>query len=236
MPILPLNTDTSTLTEAARINMLCWNAYNLIYNLKLRNPDYTEWKTMKVTHNATTATSRKAHRDVNRLATGYWNADRFTRARKMQLRGITPTIPIGNELITLAHEWEQLEGEGYDESTTTNYDQTTRYLINPGYGDPDQTAEDKRTLRLGILTQENGTSNRDTGENEIKLKNHQIAKNALTTQLDLNEFLKQMGILRLSTDLARVQPKLTDFLKTEYGIIPQDSRFQEPEFISSETF
>lgn len=96
---------TSQATESngwKSINALLHNAYNLIYNVKLRNPDITSWKPMKIVG---TNPSSGQLKQINEVATGYWNADRFTRARTIQYRGNTPTVPLSTDAIRLYHNY-----------------------------------------------------------------------------------------------------------------------------------
>lgn len=238
---MPTHITSSTTAEENQPNVLALNAYNLIYNTKLRNPDFTDWKNMIIDDNTT---ETKIAETID-TATAYWNADRFTRARAMQSRGVTPTIPIGNKLIELYHEYT------YNNNVALGSEVVTRHrypgsLPAEGAGaginlNRIVDADEKQTILFttpGAETTGGTSSGKDILGNVsgLRVDKHTIPANTLTTGLDLNEFLYQMGIMRYQTNMARIEPRLTDFLQSHFGIIPQDSRFDEPEFISSESF
>lgn len=198
-------------------NQLLHQAYNMIYNVKLRNPDFTSWKW-------TTMTGGNGAHDCqcNAVKTAYWNADRFTRARAIQLRGAAPAIPISNETVELAI---QLKGG----QTTTSQTGTVSGLINPPLTTVNQ---DDGSVTIGVTGQ--GSFQGSSSPN-IK-GTATIPENIMNSSLNLNELLYNIGILQYETNMARVKPRYTDFLNSQFGIIPQDSRFQEPEWVSSNSF
>lgn len=202
-------------------NMLLWNAYNLIYNTKLRNPDITAWKRMRTTNSIGEIGERQAA-EINSVATGYWNADRFTRARTIQYRGNTPTVPLSTDAIRLYHNYI-VNTEGQIDGTA---------IANNGL---------KATLRDGTEGKNNTTifeaAESDptlTGFIRQEIEHHTIPK--LEGKFNLNDMLYNIALLKYETNNARMRPTYTDQLKYRWGITPQDSRFQEPEYISSNSF
>lgn len=218
---MPLHLEASTTEEEDPPNILLWNAYNLIYNTKLRNPDITSWKQMKY---STLTYSQDTYNNMNSVAIGYWNADRFTRARKIQLRGIAPAIPVTNDLLELAVKW----------SVSNNTDAQTGSvgaLSNPPIA-TNVDNETKEKLKIGLAS---STGFQGTSSPQIKGK-VSVEPGDLSVAIDYNEFLYNLAILRYETNNARIKPRYTEFLKYRFGIIPQDSRFQEPEWVDSSSF
>lgn len=214
---------THTLNSNARTNNLPWAAYNLIYNVKLRNPDFTPWKKMGY------YTSGNDMIEANTVATAYWNADRFTRARAMQQRGIAPNIPINSTLIKLAHEITANNTGTATMDTSREPKVTLTGDVISSTGQPD-------TLSLGHMSTNNEETYITAGTTNIQIKDHQIPAGTITAELNLNEFLYDLGILQYESNMARIKPRYTDFLNSQFGIIPEDSRFQEPEWLSSNSF
>lgn len=197
------------------VNTLPWNAYNLIYNEKLRNPDFTSWKTMAELPNSA------AIRDFNNCATAYWNADRFTRARKWQQRGIVPSIPINNELAELAVKFQ-------GGTTTTGTTGVVEELKNP----PMTTITTDGDLTIGLT----GTGGFQGSSTPKISATAELEEGAANAELDYNNFLYYLAVLRYEVNNARIKPRYTEQLKYRFGIIPQDARFNEPEFIASHSF
>lgn len=226
---MPTHLEAGTSISDAEENMpnrLPWNAYNLIYNTKLRNPDYTPWK------QTGTANTKEKMKERNEVATAYWNADRFTRARSMQQRGIAPNIPINSTLIELAHNITRTIDNGYDDQPTTINNLNTATKLNSndgGYGEGEMV---QRTDRYYDNTDTPIGAIRD----RISIEKHEIPAGTITAELNLNEFLYDLGILQYEANMARIKPRYTDFLNSQFGIIPEDSRFQEPEWLSSNSF
>lgn len=210
-------------------NQLLHQAYNMIYNVKLRNPDFTSWKW-------TSFKGNNAANDCqcNAVKTAYWNADRFTRARAIQLRGAAPAIPISNDTITLAHNITHTGSESgniYGGST----DEITGFTLLTAQA---ESGSNDYQDRITLSTKNGGSGS--TAERKLTttttISNHTIEQGQLNTSLNLNELLYNIGILQYETNMARVKPRYTDFLNSQFGIIPQDSRFQEPEWVSSNSF
>lgn len=241
----PIHTMASTggTSNDTAINVLPFNAYNLIYNEKLRNPDFTPWKQMEL-ENKTAPLEFKALE----TATAYWNADRFTRARKWQQRGITPSIPINSELIELVHtvtvkERETTQSELEDFITNKN-------SIAPGIKSRALIMQNADNRETGVGTESDGFSVSLAGsdsQNGLRtgiyspaenayIEKHTIPAGTTTAELNYNDFLYYLAILKYEVNNARIKPRYTDQLKYRFGIIPQDSRFNEPEFIASHSF
>ena len=211
--------------KKVKINALAHNAYNLIYNTKLRNPDFTPWKRITFTNSNVEAQNK----EINEVATAYWNADRFTRARAMQQRGIAPNIPINSTLIKLAHELTATNSGTSTMPTNREPNVTLTGDVISSQGNPD-------TLSLGHMSTDDTQTYMTTGTTNIQIKDHQIPAGTITAELNLNEFLYDIGILQYEANMARIKPRYTDFLNSQFGIIPEDSRFQEPEWLSSNSF
>lgn len=223
---MPLHLEASSTAEEDPPNALLWNAYNLIYNTKLRNPDITTWKQMKYT---TALYGYDTNAAVNSTALGYWNADRFTRARKIQLRGIAPTIPMTNELMQLAIKFSTTQLE---DGTGTSINGLSRNPLITSSGDIGQENEE---LQIGMNAGSQNPGYAGPGSTKVTAKAI-LPKDSTNAAIDYNEFLYNLAILKYETNNARIKPRYTEFLKYRFGIIPQDSRFQEPEWVDSSSF
>ena len=231
MPIHQM-TGTGGTSNDSTVNCLPFNAYNLIYNTKLRNPDFTPWKQMIMS-------GTNAEREFNAysVATAYWNADRFTRARAMQQRGIAPNIPINSTLIELAHELTSQAVRDEINARKNIAEISSSGLSNNEPGITITTNDNKATFtQYGADTAGGGASGFYGNKSELTIAKHQIEAGTITAQLNLNEFLYDLGILQYEANMARIKPRYTDFLNSQFGIIPEDSRFQEPEWLSSNSF
>lgn len=216
----PIHTMASTggTSNDTAINVLPFNAYNLIYNEKLRNPDFTPWKQMEI-ENKTAPLEFKALE----TATAYWNADRFTRARKWQQRGIVPSIPINNELAELAIKFSVT-------NDTTAQTGEISELRNPPIST--NLSNNNEDLKIGLTD-----TGAFMGTSSPKISAKAIAEeNFANAELNYNDFLYYLAVLKYEVNNARIKPRYTEQLKYRFGIIPQDSRFNEPEFIASHSF
>lgn len=218
----PIHTMASTggTSNDTAINVLPFNAYNLIYNEKLRNPDFTPWKQMEL-ENKTAPLEFKALE----TATAYWNADRFTRARKWQQRGIVPSIPIQSELIELMHKLTANNTGDRDINTATN--PLIAYSSN---------ITNDNNYTIGVYARNSAETSQEMGETGFTIDKHTIPAGTITATLNYNDFLYNLAILKYEVNNARIKPRYTEQLKYRFGIIPQDSRFNEPEFIASHSF
>lgn len=236
MPVHAMN------SSSALTNRLPWNAYNLIYNDKLRNPDFTPWKNM------TSGSLDSQIKDFNNCAFAYWNADRFTRARKWQQRGITPSIPINSELIELVHTVTIKERETTPSQLVDFI--TNKNSIAPGTKSRAIIMQNADNRESGVGTESDGFSVSLAGsdsQNGLRtgiyspaenayIEKHTIPAGTTTAELNYNDFLYYLAILKYEVNNARIKPRYTEQLKYRFGIIPQDSRFNEPEFITSHSF
>lgn len=221
---LNANYPTQNATETngfTSINALLWNAYNLIYNEKLRNPDFTPWKLMK----SSNSSDYNNDKQINEVATAYWNADRFTRARKWQQRGIVPSIPIQSELIELTHKLTANNTGDRDINTATN--PLIAYSSN---------ITNDNNYTIGVYARNSAETSQEIGETGFTIDKHTIPAGTITSSLNYNDFLYNLAILKYEVNNARIKPRYTEQLKYRFGIIPQDARFNEPEFIASHSF
>lgn len=261
------------ITTPKKVNMLKVNAYNLIYNKQLRNPDFTKWKkTIPESFDKTDYSDEDDfYNDLKEIYTparGYWNADRFTRARKVQLRGAQPIIPITTDEVELKHEWDvwsnhpsnfnmelnswisriptstvptesDMRYAGIKAFIDQQGDQQNLYLYQKGgdtFGLQGRVTDADSTVFANMdPTSPSGERARAFGQlTGIHLRDHTVeAQNAT---FDYVDFLYNMALVKYEANNARMKPRYTDYLKYRYGVIPQDSRFNDPEWLGSYDF
>lgn len=214
------------------ISYLKCNVYNLIYNECLRNPDITPFKRMLLSSGMTAADQA----EIFTTATGYWLNDRYTRARKTQIRGAMPEFPISSEEFTKYAEWEQrletsvgggaaIKTTGLDTSTiTSEVPSILPFAEEPG--------GPKTKLSIGMMSTDQ--DNKLAGiPSTISAK---VKIPSISATLNYTDFLYTLAQLKYMANNSRIKPRYTDFLRYRWGVIPEDSRMQEPEWINSFSF
>lgn len=148
----------------------------------------------------------------NEVLRGNYDYDYFTRARVYQQRGESPSIPISDDLEQLEHEWI---------NATTEETQENK-ILNIGGSVSGINAE--------LYWAEGGPG---TGSlRPIKLAPHDLE----AFGMNMNDFLLGLGILRMQINNAKTQPRYIEQLQMRFGIYPQDSRLQRPEYLGSNYF
>lgn len=184
-------------------------AYNLIYNECLRWPDYEEERDLL---------------DVS-VFPCHWNNDYITRARLYQQRGAIPLLPVtpGTLTETLKHEFSSTEG-----NQGTQWSELSNTYANKLVLQRDNTVgqHNKVNFRIDSAT-EQGT------QGSFTLKDHDVRLSVDDVSINLNELMIDLGIMRYQINNARMQPRYIDQLKARFGVYPQDSRLQRPEYIGS---
>lgn len=233
------------------------NAYNLIYNEKLRNPDITPFKRMGM---YTEEASAEGLREQFRCARAYWLNDRFTRARKYQIRGNMPELNVSTDDFETYVKWSTKAGTiggntdiyWTNRLTTSSSDRQPlgNVTIPNAIVSERETEGDREKLILGVPGA--ATTMSTTGSSPEKISISQtsgqgfagqpleitgrVEIDTMSGKMDYVDYLYNLAMLKYMANNARMKPRYTDFLKERYGIIPQDSRFNEPEHIQSMSF
>lgn len=234
--------ESSTASENLYVNRLKLNCYNLIYNECLRNPDFTEWKKMNNPSNAAEDSI------ITDTATAYWMNDRYTRARKYQIRGAMPEIPISSETFTEYVKWETAKSTiGTDKDimwTRKTADSDVGKIPLGSIETPLGTASgDQKTLILGMQAAETSTANDEIEQTgtpgfagqPIEIKGAYTVPGVAAT-MNYTDFLYNLHMLQYLANNARMKPRYSEYLRYRYGIIPGDARMHEPEWINSYSF
>lgn len=218
-------TASPTADQELTVNTLKLNVYNLIYNECLRNPDFTPFKKMS---GATNLTDWK---EIAETATAYWMNDRYTRARKYQIRGAMPEIPISSETYTDYIKWETKKG-----TTGTGQNILWNQLGNTETP-TGTTSSDEKTLTLGLQAADTQSQTAVPGfaGQPIEIKGAYEVPGVSAT-MNYTDFLYNLHMLQYLANNARMKPRYSEYLKYRYGIIPGDARMHEPEWINSFSF
>lgn len=178
-------------------------AYNLIYNECLRWPDYEDERDLL---------------DVS-VFPCHWNNDYITRARLYQQRGAIPLLPVtpGTLTQTLKHKF----GDSYSQVSMSS-GSLEGVGLHPGI-------DSSRLEQYGF----SGSSQADVIGDGITINDHNVELSVDNVSINLNELMIDLGIMRYQINNARMQPRYIDQLKARFGVYPQDSRLQRPEYIGS---
>lgn len=187
------------------VNRRLWHAYNTIYNECLRNPDFTEQRLS----------------DDNTVATAYWESDRFTHARKQQLRGTVPSVPLSDEygrIFELAHTTSNNSEETIDPS---QWNSNVKYRNN-------NVAQSELTREGGNFNKSNATAADNINDEEfININAHRLEN----IGINLNDLLTNLAIMKYETNNERMLPYYEDQLYYRFGIEKQDVRLNKPEMV-----
>jgi hypothetical protein len=206
---MPINWDFASEDEdATKPSAFLWWAYNRIYNDHIRIIDFE---------------TTEIDQDNNELLRGNWDWDYFTRSRVYQQRGLTPTVPVSDELEQLAHTLESdlsidaADAVEYDSNVSPVQLGTTNSTLTSNATDTDgiQTALEKQKI-----TDISG------------IADHELDQ----LGMNLNDFLIALGIMRVQINNAKIQPKYIEQLQARFGIYPEDARLQRPEYVGSKYF
>lgn len=181
------------------VNKRLWHAYNTIYNECLRNPDFTPQRLS----------------DDNTVATAYWESDRFTHARKQQLRGTVPSVPLSDEygrIFELEHEITTDATK--NEISINNGTTTIEKLIG--------NSQNNKTRTIGQIA-----GGDTTGVIERTIENHSLQN----IGINLNDLLTNLAIMKYETNNERMLPFYEDQLYYRFGIERQDVRLNKPEMV-----
>lgn len=193
------------------VNKRLWHAYNTIYNECLRNPDFTQQRLS----------------DDNTVATAYWESDRFTHARKQQMRGTVPSVPLSDQygrVFEMAHEVTASNNPMDQGYTYVNTDDNP--IIVTKAEDSGQT-KDKN---FKISTRAGSTQDPELllmGENKFSIANHSLSN----IGINLNDLLTNLAIMKYETNNERMLPFYEDQLYYRFGIEKQDVRLNKPEMV-----
>lgn len=178
-------------------------AYNLIYNECLRWPDYEDERDLL---------------DVSVFAC-HWNNDYITRARLYQQRGAIPLLPVtpGTLTQTLKHQFS-----GRSETMLPNSAYANEVDIFP-----------ETTNASSIAIKAFSAVTEGSSDGTVRLGDHHVELSVDNVSINLNELMIDLGIMRYQINNARMQPRYIDQLKARFGVYPQDSRLQRPEYIGS---
>lgn len=158
--------------------------------------------------------------DNNTVLRGYDDYNYFTRSRIYQMRGVVPSIPISDELQELAHEWSMSNTlDPWDDYTGAGNGINTggtggRYLT--------LTTDDEILSSAGTAT----------SRSYLRVDPHELT----ALGMNMNDFMVGLGIMRYQINNAKIQPQYVKQLQARFGIFPQDSRLDRPEFIKTDYF
>ncbi|WNK15096.1 MAG: major capsid protein [Microvirus sp.] len=194
-------------------------AYNLIFNEYYRDQNLTQTE-IKPTN--------------NKLLRRAWRKDYFTSALPFQQRGVSPAIPLTiagsaqfpsfpNNLMHRAGKVEGLDNDGttYLDTTTSNTSNGAGYYyLSPSSiarNDPpfNKTLVDNVALNQSLINHLNQNQLDFTESSTIDVAGFRVA-------FQLQRFLERN---------ARAGVRYTEFLKAHFGVSPNDSRLQRPEYI-----
>lgn len=188
--------------DKAVFNALNYRAYNKIYNDWIR---YIDWEPRRNKEDLTIAKANNPH-------------DIFTRARRYQLRGAMPKVPV-----TMSNPTFNLE------------------IINNGTG---LTADNLDAWTNGATPQlykANGTAGIQSPNNYGKLKvdidNIQVIRGADETDGSWNilDMVTPAGLLNYYMANARIKPRYSEQLLARWGVTIQDARYQYAQIVDAQT-
>lgn len=212
MPIGNANADKNS-AEVKPI-IYPWAAYNKIYNDHIRIPDIEP---------------NEIDLESNEVQRGNWDWDYFTRSRVYQQRGVTPSIPISDEMMQLEHEWEI---KGTHPDTEIHIAENNIYKqINTKLRSKDNP-KDKNTFYTQSTKYDKDRPHIIT---ETKEFTAQILPHSLSALgMDMNDFLLGLAIQRMQINNAKIDTRYIDHLQVRFGVYPQDARLQRAEYLGSE--
>lgn len=196
-------------------NCRLWHAYNFIYNEMLRNPDFTVARDL----------------EDNTVATAYWESDRFTHARKQQLRGTVPSVPLSDEygrIFELTHNATTNITQKTTNTGPTTYPENVSVfssIDSTSPVQPTETNEINYTTAFGTEHKQYNINNKITANTEIE--NHTLQN----IGINLNDLLINLAIMKYETNNERMRPYYKDQLYYRFGIENQDVRLDKPELI-----
>lgn len=195
-------------------NCRLWHAYNFIYNEMLRNPDFT------------------IERDLedNTVATAYWESDRFTHARKQQLRGTVPSVPLSDEygrIFELTHNATTSITQKTTNTGPNTYQENVSVFssLDSTSVHPTEKNEINYVTAFGTEHRQYNVNNKITANTEIE--NHTLQN----VGINLNDLLINLAIMKYETNNERMRPYYKDQLYYRFGIENQDVRLDKPELI-----
>lgn len=200
-------------------NNLLWAAYNTIYNECYRNPDFTPQRLI----------------NDNTVATAYWESDRFTHARKAQMRGPVPSVPLSDDLGTILHLKQTLTHDitqvanksvvGTIDAALTNSDYVNAQNSSPISTDPKTD---------GIIALTGVNSPETTTKGKVRIEPHEVNISMENVGINLNDLLTNLMIMKYEINNERMRPYYKDQLYYRFGVNVQDSRLDIPEHIGTQ--
>lgn len=212
----PINRDYGSWTGDPTIKPVAYphRAYNLIYNEGYQILDI----------------ETDVDEDNNKVLNANYDWDYFTRARVYQQRGVVPTVPISDDVLALEHAFENgnWSGDTWTEDTDTSHGLATSQPVGSSPALKEGIRMDTKEDTLKAV----GSLDVTTDLNNIRLMPHDVD----TLGINMNDFLINLGIMRVQINNAKTQPRYADILQMRYKIFPQDARLQRPEYINTEFF
>lgn len=182
-------------------------AYNKIYNEHIRIPDIEPTEV-----------------DINNnfLLYDNWDWDYFTRARIFQMRGVSPTVPISDELEQLEHKFYLSRLGVMGKPTADNIEKLN-------------LKQDGSTKNMYIKDGEDQNWSDYLGDADgvdIQIKPHEMT----AFGMDIRNFLIAKKIMSIQVTNAKIQDRYVDHLYIRFGVNAEDFRLQRPEYLGSRTF
>lgn len=199
---------------------LPFKAYNKFYNDWVRNFDYEPKRNLT---------------DKN-IAVGKWSYDMYTRARRYQLRGAMPSVPVeipelSHTIITRANEYSNWESRDAIVQIPTNSNDTG--YISTRAGEQKSKIGEGRPLdgqiKVGKL------STQGDKEYAISIAPHG-ANGTGSASFNLFDFLTAGAIMNYYCNNAKIKPRYGEQLWARWGVSMQDARLQLAEFVNAQYF
>lgn len=196
-------------------NNLLWAAYNTIYNECYRNPDFTPQRMI----------------NDNTVATAYWESDRFTHARKAQMRGPVPSVPLSDDLGTILNLDHKISYENTQYYNNQPFDANNMRVALTAAG-PQET---NKIRYVTDISNQDGTTPAPTDDKYWHTTEWTIAPHAEGgIGINLNDLLTNLMIMKYEINNERMRPYYKDQLYYRFGVNVQDSRLDIPEHIGTQ--
>lgn len=178
--------------NTTNVMTLPFRAYRKIYNDWIRLADWEE--ELDITQDDITPTT---------IEEANYDWDYFTRARRYQIRGAMPTIPV-------------LGGQVFEKNADTSVHSDTVKIRNNASGNPVFVIGDNEFVSLSL-----STTNKDRPE----------SINNPAEKLEFNDIMTAAALMNYFSANARIRPRYAEHLLARWNVRIQDARLQLSEFI-----
>ena len=221
---MPLDSEATFNADAMPMRYP-FEAYKMIWNDCLRWPDLDD----ELGDDA----------DIFKLQRAHWDNNYFTRSRIYQQRGVTPSVPVSDQVLK-----HVLSGEVFDVAQPGNVLSSDMRLSGSMTGPSGITSGDVHVMtgkpipdgdpsdyRNTINFYQGFSNQRHSNRYDISIADHELSG----LSFSLNDFLYSVGIMRYQVNNMRMRPWYIDQLKYRFGVYPEDARFQRPEYLGGYT-